>query len=202
MELGSGAGFLVERVGGLVTSDAFLLPGLRLAADARRLPFRDGSLRALLLTNVFHHVPDAAAFLAEAARCLRPGGVVAMVEPWLTRWSRLVYGRLHHEPCAPEAVDWAFPTTGPLSGANEALAWIVFSRDRERFARAFPSLAIRAIIPSMPLRYLVSGGVSMRALAPAFSFGLLRLLERALLALSGETAMFATIVLERTESAA
>jgi hypothetical protein len=94
----------------------------------------------------------------------------------------------------PDADEWSFPTTGPLSGANGALPWIVFARDRGVFERDFPHWRIERVDPMMPLRYLVSGGVSMRSLAPALAFAPLRWLERAM----GQAgAMFVHIVLRR-----
>jgi len=44
----------------------------------------DGSLRAIVMTDVLHHIPNVESFFAEAARCVRPGGVIVMIEPWLT----------------------------------------------------------------------------------------------------------------------
>jgi hypothetical protein len=112
----------------------------------------------------------------------------------VTRWSRLIYTHFHHEPFRPDSATWEFPSTGPLSGANGALPWIVFRRDREIFERDYPSLRIVSIEPLMPLRYLISGGVSMRALVPRWTFGLFRAID-ALLA--RPMAMFARIVLEK-----
>src|SRR4051812_18548199 len=71
-ELGSGAGHLVERLPELITSERFAVPGVRLVADAHALPFRDRSLRAIVMTNVLHHVPRPRRFFAEAVRCLAP----------------------------------------------------------------------------------------------------------------------------------
>jgi SAM-dependent methyltransferase len=199
LELGSGAGFFAEVVPETIASDVFLAPGVRIVLDGLHLPLSDASLRAIVMTNVFHHLPDARRFLAEAARAVRPGGVVAMVEPWISTWSRFVYRKLHHEPCLPEAPDWSFPATGPLSSANEAQAWIVFHRDAERFRREFPQWRIERVRPMMPLRYLVSGGVGMRALAPGWSTPLWRGVERALRPFNNQLAMFAEVVLRRTE---
>jgi len=50
----------------------------------------------------------------------------------------------------------------------------------------------------MPFRYLVSGGVSSRALAPAFTYAGWRGFERLLTPLMPRLAMFATIVVTRT----
>ena len=121
-----------------------------------------------------------------------------MIEPWVTPWSRVVYTRLHHEPFRPDAPEWEFPSTGPLSGANGALAWIVFVRDREQFAREFPEWQIHVITPGMPFRYLLSGGVALRSLMPGSTFRLWRRIESGLQPWMDTWAMFAHIVLVRT----
>ena len=89
--------------------------------------------------------------------------------------------------------------SGPLSGANGALPWIIFARDRVKFNNEFPEWRIEVIKPIMPFRYLVSGGVSLRALAPVWSFEGWRQIERALDRWSNQLAMFALIVLRRLD---
>jgi SAM-dependent methyltransferase len=199
LELGSGAGFLEQYVPNLITSEIFPVSGIDLVADAHRLPFAGSSLRAILMTDVLHHLPRPRAFFGEAARCVRVGGVVAMTEPWVTAWSRLIYQTVHHEPFKPGASEWEFPSSGPLSGANGALPWILFHRDRAQFEAEFPAWRIESVQPIMPLRYLLSGGVSLRALVPAFSYPMWRSLDKLLARRMG---MFAKIVLRRVESGA
>lgn len=198
LELGSGAGFMDEFVDGLITSEIFVTPGASVVLDGTRLPFAAASLRAIVMTDVFHHIPAARAFLAEAMRCLKPGGRIVMIEPWSTSWSRFVYTRLHHEPFVPDAPQWEFPSSGPLSGANGALPWIVFERDRAVFEREFPGLLLATVRPFMPVTYLVSGGVGMRSLMPGFSYPIWRGLEHLGGPLERSTAMFALIVVEST----
>jgi SAM-dependent methyltransferase len=199
LELGSGGGFLDEAVPGLITSELRESPHVRVVLDGQVLPFADGSLRAIVMIDVLHHLPESRRFAREAARSVRRGGRVVMIEPWVSAWSSLVYTRLHHEPFRPEADEWEFPRGGPLSAANMALPWILFVRDRAQFEREFPQWRVVSIRPFMPFRYLLSGGVSMRALAPAWSFGLWRALESALTRWSDRLGMFAHIVLERTD---
>jgi SAM-dependent methyltransferase len=198
LELGSGGGFMQGYLPRVLASDILHVPGLDVVADARRLPFAAGALRGIVMTNVLHHIPDVGSFLADAARCVRPGGALVMIEPWVTTWSRLVYGRLHHEPFEPSAPDWLLPPGGPLSAANIALPWMVFQRDRARFEREFPSWQVTTIEPLMPFRYLISGGVSKRALMPAITQSAWRVFEHSLDAWMPSLGMFAKVVVVRT----
>lgn len=176
LELGSGAGFFRQILPGAITSEVFLVPGISLVADACALPLADASLNAIVMTDVFHHIPDVRRFLAEAARCVRRGGQLIMIEPWRTHWSDWVYRKLHAEPFVPDG-EWKIPSTGPLSGANGALPWIVFQRDRIHFQEQFPQWHIETIEPMMPFSYLLSGGVSMRAFLPGCMYGPVRTFE-------------------------
>ena len=194
LELGSGAGFFQEYLPGVMTSEVFPTPGVSLIADARDLPLPDGSLDAIVMTDVFHHIQDVRRFFTEATRCVRPHGKIVMIEPWRTAWSEWVYTHLHSEPFSPDG-GWEIPSKGPLSGANGALPWIVFRRDRVMFEARYPQWRILKIEPIMAVAYLLSGGVSMRSLMPGWMYRPVRALER----LGGEKywAMFAFIELER-----
>jgi hypothetical protein len=61
--------------------------------------------------------------------------------------------------------------------SNQALSWIVFFRDRERFERLFPSLRIDPPRFLPWLGYLASGGVTRRNLVPGFLLPVLRALD-------------------------
>ena len=197
LELGSGAGFLARYLPGLITSEIFPCSDIQLVLDARQMPFSTGSLKAIAMVDVLHHIPDNRSFLAEAQRCLRSKGSIVMIEPWVSTWSRPVYTRLHHEPFEPGAKDWTFPSTGPLSGANGALPWIIFQRDRHHFESEFCHLQIQAVRPFMPFRYLVSGGVSMRQLMPETTFRAWRGFESWVCKWPHHWSMFAFIHLTR-----
>jgi SAM-dependent methyltransferase len=196
LELGSGGGFLAEVIPGLRTSDVMPVPGVELAIDARELPFADASLRAIVGTNVLHHVPQIERFLSEAQRTLVDGGRLVFIEPWPTPLSKLVYAYLHHEPF-DVARDWSIPDGGPLTAANGALPWIVFQRDRERFEREFPHLAVTRTSPAMPFSYLLSGGIGRAWRLPSTLFRVARLLEAPL----DRLGLFALIVIERAPRA-
>ncbi len=199
LELGSGAGYMAHFLQELITSEVFYCSGVRVVADGQQLPFADGALRGILMTNVLHHIPNVREFFREALRCLRPHGKILMIEPWVTPWSRFVYTHFHHEPFDPETADWSFAANGPLSSANGALPWIIFDRDREKFRAEFPGLLIEQVHPFMAFRYLVSGGVAMRSLMPGFTHSLWAGLERALDSQMSRLGMFAFVSVVKSE---
>jgi ubiquinone/menaquinone biosynthesis C-methylase UbiE len=49
-------------------------------ADAQALPFEDASFDLVTCRIAPHHFPDCARFVREAARVVRPGGVVAVID--------------------------------------------------------------------------------------------------------------------------
>jgi ubiquinone/menaquinone biosynthesis C-methylase UbiE len=61
------------------------LPGLfpRFRAELAHLPFQDEQFDAAIFNASFHYVEDAAAALAEALRCVKPGGLLIICDtPW------------------------------------------------------------------------------------------------------------------------
>ena len=197
LELGSGAGHCDQFIPGLITSEILPCPGVCVVLDAQQLPFANSTLRAIVMTNVLHHIPNVNHFFAESSRSLRAGGKILMIEPWVTPWSKFVYTSLHHEPFRPDATDWSFAPGGPLSGANGALPWILFARDRQKFESSFPEFTVEWVRPFLPFRYLVSGGVSLRSLMPGFTHAAWAGVERILESHMGRLGMFAFISLRR-----
>jgi SAM-dependent methyltransferase len=69
--------------------------GPSLLADGLRLPFADASLDLIYIQHVLHHIGDVERALAEVRRCLRPGGVLFLVETVednpIIRWGRRLY---------------------------------------------------------------------------------------------------------------
>lgn len=127
-----------------------------LQADAVTLPVRDGRLDNIVMIDALHHFSQPRAFLREAARALRPGGRLLLVEPYVSLWGWFVYKYLHHE-----GVDFGFQE----SAANKA-AW-----DGNA---AIPQIVLREPLPLQLLRreyceflaYPLCGGFSYRCLLP------------------------------------
>ena len=149
------------------------------------------------MTDVFHHLKKPRNFLHEASRCLQPGGKIIMVEPWVTTWSTYVYQNLHHEPFDPTAKRWEFPVENPLSGANGALPWIVFQRDRLEFERNYPNWKIIRIKTYDAFLYLASGGITSKEFTPGFFYRPIKLIEKMISPINTKIAMFALIDIQR-----
>ena len=200
VEIGSGGGFVKQVVPSVVTTDLHSAPHLDRVMSAERLDFPDASVSAILMLNVFHHLPDPRSFLREAVRILKPGGRAILIEPahtWL--WRRL-YRLFSAEPYDAEAKDWGFPPAGRFTAANVPQAWIVMERDVPRFRAEFPELRLAARRRHTALLYLLSGGIWFRGLVPSWSFPVFLGAERLLTPFMGVLASQTTYVLERSVS--
>jgi SAM-dependent methyltransferase len=204
VELGSGIGALAEVIADVVTTDVEPTPWASRVVDAERLPFETASVSNIVLVDVFHHLARPSSFLDEAARTLRPGGRVVMVEPYCSPLSTFAYRHFHHEDVdldvtglddAPELAD------SPLAG-NSALPTLVFFRCSTSFAARWPELRVVERQRFALFLYPLSGGFSRSQLVPAALFRPLAAAERALQRPLGRLAAFrCLVVLERTGSA-
>ena len=64
---------------------AYDVPGTRYFSGSS-WPVGDGTVDLVLATETLEHVPEPDAFLAEAARVLRPGGRIVLTVPFAARW--------------------------------------------------------------------------------------------------------------------
>ena len=197
VELGSGGGFLKDLLPNVLASDILDLPSNDLTFSALEMPFEDNSVSGIYMVDTFHHIPDAELFLTEVNRVLKSNGKLIMIEPANSAWGRFIYTNFHHEPFNPKG-GWQIPVSGPMTGANGALPWIVFERDKSLFNDKFPELEIEKISYHTPLRYLLSGGVSFRQLVPDFSFPVFRGTDRMLSSTTRQFSMFMTISVKKT----
>ncbi len=197
LELGSGAGFAKKVIAQLIISDIVPYEGNDCVLDATKFPFKDDSLRFICMMNTFHHIPDVGSFLAEAERCLVRGGRILLVDQHPGFISTPILKYMHSEPFSLDAKGWKFESTGPLSGANGALAWIVFVRDFERFKQRFSLLKVVKFTPHSPLRYWLAGGLESWCLLPGWAYALATALDRILVAISPRFASFVDIEIVR-----
>jgi len=199
LELGSGGGYAKEFLPRLITSDVLPYDGVDRALDATNLPYDDRSLSGIFMLNTFHHIPDVEAFLHEATRCLVPGGRVLILDQHVGPISWPVLNWFHHEPFEPDSERWQFDSSGPLSGANGALAWIVFQRDLHRFEVTYPGLKLREYRPHSPLFYWMAGGMKSWSLISEAMIPLARRMDELLCLVSLDLGSFVDIELMRLD---
>jgi len=196
VELGSGGGFIKEIIGNVITSDVLELLNVDRIFSVFDMPFDQGSVDAFFMLDVLHHITNPRAFFREALRCLKAGGRIVMIEPTNTWWSSFIYKSFHHELFDTQA-RWELAEIGPLSRGNGALAWIIFSRDRKIFEQEFPSLRIVSMRNHTPLRYLLSGGLTLRQLVPSCTYSIVKAVEFLLSPMNNFLGMFQTIELQK-----
>ncbi|HYB53737.1 MAG TPA: class I SAM-dependent methyltransferase [Thermoanaerobaculia bacterium] len=178
VELGSGPGFFKDHSPGLVATD--VVEGLRVnvRCDAGALPFGSGRLGALIMVDTLHHLPRPLEFLREAARVLRPGGRLALIEPWITPPSWVLYRFFHHEDCRL-GVDLRDPFGGggkrALDG-NAAIPYLALGR----LAREGDPLRVLRLEPFVGLPYLATFGFKASRPLPAAFQAAARVGEKAL----------------------
>jgi SAM-dependent methyltransferase len=196
IELGSGGGFLKELIPNVICSDVIDLPTNDMTFSALDMPFTNNSVGGIFMVDTMHHIPDCEQFLNEASRILAKGGKMIMIEPANSTWGRFIYKNFHHEPFDTKG-GWTIPFTGPLSGANIALPWIVFVRDKELFKQKYPKLEIEAVQYLHPFTYLFSGGVLRSQLLPNFTYPLIRFIDKLLPKITKQLSMFMMIKIKK-----
>jgi SAM-dependent methyltransferase len=201
LEIGGGSGHLKSCVAGVVATDVIASPWLDVAADAHALPFAPASFAAIVMVDVLHHLAAPAAFLAEAARVLRPRGRLVMVEPEITPMSRMVFALAHPEPVDLSADPFAAreppPARDPFE-ANQAIPTLILRKHRVRFHELFPEFTLVALERFGLFAYPLSGGYRRWSLVPARLVAPLIRVENALApALGGLMAFRLFAVLER-----
>ena len=172
IELGSGSGFFKSTRTGLISSDIRQAEYIDMVLDAQDLNLKDNSVRAIYGINVLHHLQDPDKFFEEAYRVLATGGGFIFIEPHNGFVSSVIHKMLHkNEHFDSDMVGWQnYSIKGPLSGANQALPHIIFTRDIKIFEDKYKGkllLVHQAYIDNW-LRYFFSGGVNFKQLLPSF----------------------------------
>jgi SAM-dependent methyltransferase len=203
VELGSGIGRFREVRPDIVTTDVEPTAWADEVVKAERLPYEDGTVSNLVLVDVFHHIASPARFLDEAARVLRPGGRVIILDPYCSPVSGPLYRAFHPERtdlgAAPFDDDARVDET-PFD-SNQARATLAFFRGADELERRWPELRLLERRRLALFAYPLSGGFMRRPLVPdAVGRALLRV-EPALSWLAPVCAFRCLVVLERRSGA-
>jgi SAM-dependent methyltransferase len=205
IEIGGGIGNLKRRLTDVVATDIQSAPWLDCVADAQRLPFAEGCASNIVMVDVLHHLEFPVVFFREAARVLRPGGRVLMVEPAITWGSSLFYRLFHHEPVRTSAdvlLDGAPDPRRDPYDSNQAIPTLLATRDRERFHHLFPALRIASVQWFSFAAYPLSGGFQPWSLIGEGAARRVLRIEHALEPILGRLAGFRMLLLieKATES--
>ncbi len=80
LNIGSGP---VSEGAGFTQVDYVSYPGVHVRADAHHLPFRDGSVDALMCEQLIEHVRDSQNVFDEFRRIIKPGGEIYITAPFM-----------------------------------------------------------------------------------------------------------------------
>jgi len=161
IEVGGGIGNVKQRLPQVVSTDIQFGSRLDCVADAQRLPFGADVATNIVMVDVLHHIEFPPLFFREAARVLRPGGRIVMVEPAITWGSTIFYRLLHHEPVRTRADPLVEGNPDPNRDpyySNQAIPTLLATRARARFHRLFPELVISRVDWFAFAAYPLSGG--------------------------------------------
>lgn len=123
-------------------------------AEAEALPFDDASFDALTVTYLLRYVADPAAALAELARVVRPGGVIASLEFGVPPW-------------APARAAWRLYTGALLPAGGLLVGGRPWWRAGRFLHRSIPDLYARHPLPALLDLYRAAGlrDLSLRRLS-------------------------------------
>ncbi|WP_253279496.1 class I SAM-dependent methyltransferase [Pseudomonas brassicacearum] len=199
VELGAGIAPMRNSYPEVLATDIVATEQLDMALNAEAMSLDDHSARVFYGQNCFHHFPHPDRFFTELERTLKVGGGAILIEPFHGPFAAFLYRRLFKsEGFDMHFPSWETPSTGPMNGANQALSYIVFVRDRQAFERKHPGLEIvHQEICGNYLRYLISGGLNFRQLLPDALIPVLKVVEKLLYPLRRVLALHHIVVIRR-----
>lgn len=171
LDIGGGTAHVKQVRPDVFSVDILAFPGIDVACDAHYLPFPDSKFAGIIMIDVLHHLERPVVFLNEASRILRPGGVVAMIEPGMSTLAYPFYRYIHQEP-ADMRVDpfLSSPTRSsrdPYDG-NQAIPTVLFrGTNRSRLTELVPRLRVRQIDWLGLFAFPLSGGFKSWCLIPS-----------------------------------
>lgn len=199
IEIGSGVAPIRDTFPDVLATDIVPGTGIDHVMDAEDMDLADSSVRALFGQNCFHHFPHPGRFFQELERVLVPGGGVVLLEPYHGPLAAFLYRRMFRtEGFDKHQSSWETPSAGPMNGANQALSYIVFVRDRTLFEQRFPRLRIvHQETCNNYLMYLFSGGLNFRQLWPDRASPVLSLIQKLLSPLDRWLALHHVVVVRK-----
>jgi SAM-dependent methyltransferase len=171
LDIGGGTAHVKEECPDVFSVDILPFPGIDAVCDAHCLAFPDRQFAGLVMIDVLHHLERPIAFLKEAARVLRPRGVLAMIEPGMSPVAYPFYRYLHQEPADMSIDPFALtPAKRPRDpfDANQAIPTLLFDAgNRQRLNELVPELIVRHVDWLSLFAFPLSGGFKPWSLIPS-----------------------------------
>lgn len=200
VELGAGVTPMRDSYPDVLATDIVSSPHLDMVVDAQAMNFQDNAVKVVYGQNCFHHFPHPDRFFKELDRVLVPGGGAILLEPYYGTFARFLFKRLFRtEGYDTSYPSWETPVAGPMNGANQALSFIIFIRDRREFQEKYPNLEIvDQVLVGNYLRYLLSGGLNFRQILPDSLAGIIGLIEKLISPLNRWLALHHIIIIRKS----
>ncbi len=201
LEIGAGVSFFNQLYPDVLITDIKKSDHLDRVLDAQQMDLPNESVRAIYGLNCFHHLPEPDRFFHELERVLVRGGGCILIEPYYGPAARMIFTRLFKtETFDKSQPSWTTASRGVMVGANQALSYIVFVRDRAAFRKKFPGLEIVVSRPlNNYLQYLLSGGLNFKQLVPDFLIPVIKGIEFLFTPLASIFALHHIIVLRKSQ---
>lgn len=173
LEIGSGCGLIREFIDGVVTSDIRRTRFVDTAASAYEIEnVPGGPWQTIYLLDVLHHLCRPFGFFSSAARAIKPGGRIVLVEPAATLLGRGFYKLFHHEPMDLSRIRASYDFSADSKTkeyANMAMAWSLFVRDRDMTRERLAKIGLiqKSLWFRDVLAYPSTGGFSRASIIPA-----------------------------------
>ncbi len=203
LDIGGGSAHFKDYRPEVVSLDILPFPGIDVVADAHDMPFERGEFSGIVMLDVLHHLQRPVVFMREAARVLKPGGRLAMIEPGMSTVAKVVYDKVHQEPVImtadPFAEQLAQSGDDPWD-SNQAIPSLMFgsAEARTKLEQLVPELRVVSVRWLSLFAYPLSGGFKPWCLWPSSLVSPMLRLEDALLPALGPLLGFRTfVVLER-----
>lgn len=199
IELGAGIAPIRDSYPQVLATDIVYGTHLDRVLDAEKMELPDHSVRVFYGQNCFHHFPHPDRFFEELERVLVPGGGVILLEPYYGVFASILYKNLFRTEGFDKGYQlWEAPMEGPMNGANQALSYIIFERDRAEFELRYPTLRIvHQERLGNYLKYLLSGGLNFYQLCPDFLSPLIDFIQRCLLPLNRWMSLHHVVVIRK-----
>ncbi|MGZ4049862.1 MAG: methyltransferase domain-containing protein, partial [Bacteroidia bacterium] len=178
-EIGAGVSFFKKKYPEIISTDIKKADNLDMVVDAQNMPFENNSVRAIYGINCFHHFPNPNLFFNELERVLDKGCGCVLIDPYYGFVSKRFYKKIFDTETFDMAQkEWVNESLGFMNGANQALSYIVFVRDKKIFEEKYPNLEIVIQKPlNNYMRYLLSGGLNFRQILPSFFSPIIKFFE-------------------------